>query len=81
MTLPYLVSIAMAVNPMAIPMALGATTGMFGLMSMLALAAPPGKLLALGPPLFGAVLAGLGLSVRDRFSNHCRYLQLSSQKR
>lgn len=56
--------VAMKMNPMLIPTALGATTAMFGAMSVAALAAPPGAALRMGPPLFGGVLVlgGCGLA-------------------
>merc|ERR1712070_300949 len=52
---------------MIIPMALGATTGMFGVMTVGALLAPKGAALRLGPPLFGGVICLLGVGIGSMF--------------
>lgn len=58
-----LVAMASSMNPMLVPMALGATTGMFGLMTAAAMVAPKGAMLRLGAPLFGGVVCLMGVGV------------------
>ena len=62
-----IVGLASAVDPMIVPSALAATTGMFGAMSMGALAMPKGSTAFLGPPLFGGLLCLCGVGVASFF--------------
>jgi len=63
-----LLSMATAMDPMIVPSALLATTGMFGVMSASALMMPKGKLSSLGAPLFGGMIGLLGVSVVGWFT-------------
>lgn len=63
-----LLSMATAMDPMIVPSALLATTGMFGVMSASALIMPKGKLSALGAPLFGGMIGLLGVGVVGWFT-------------
>jgi len=62
-----LIAMATSMNPMLVPMALGATTGMFGVMTLGAMVAPKGAALRMGPALFGGVVVLLGCGVGSMF--------------
>ena len=56
-----IIGMASAVDPMIVPTALLATTGMFGVMSVSALAMAKGRMAAMGGPLFAGVLGLCGV--------------------
>lgn len=57
----------LAINPTAIPLALGATAGLFGVMTVLAMMAPRGAMLNWGVPLGGGMIVLLLLGVGGMF--------------
>lgn len=62
-----IIGMASAVDPMIVPTALLATTGMFGVMSVSALAMPKGRMAAMGGPLFAGVLGLCGVGIAGMF--------------
>ena len=63
MTLGPPVGAAMGMDPLLVPMALGASSGIFVGATAFSMFAPEGRLLALGGPLFGGVLVLLGCGI------------------
>lgn len=57
----------LAINPTAIPLALGATAGLFGVMTLLAMMAPRGAMLKWGVPLGGGMIMLLILGIGGMF--------------
>lgn len=68
MAMAPLLGMATSIDPMIVPSALLATTGMFGVMSVSALALPKGRLMTLGAPLFGGMIGLLGVGVVGMFT-------------
>ena len=62
-----LIAMATSMNPMLVPMALGATTGMFGIMTLGAMVAPKGAALRMGPALFGGMIVIFGCGIGGMF--------------
>ena len=67
MSIAPILGMATAIDPFIVPSALMATTGMFGVMSMGALALPQGKMSSLGVPLAGGMIGIFGISIAGMF--------------
>ncbi|KAJ1618694.1 inhibitor of apoptosis-promoting Bax1-domain-containing protein [Pavlovales sp. CCMP2436] len=67
MAIAPLLKMFLMVNPTAIPLALFATAGLFGVMTLLAMVAPKGAMLKWGVPLGGGLIMLLVLSVAGMF--------------
>ena len=67
MTLGPLVGAAMQMDPLLVPMALAASSGIFVGATAFSMFAPEGKLLSWGGPLFGGVLVMIGCQVFNIF--------------
>jgi len=67
MAMAPLLGMATAIDPMIVPSALMATTGMFGVMSAGAMMLPKGRLLSMGGPLFAGVIGLVGVGVAGYF--------------
>ena len=57
-------------DPLLLPMALGASGGIFAGATVFSLMAPEGKMLSLGGPLFGGLLVLVGCGVLGMFYPH-----------
>jgi len=68
MAMGPLLGMATSIDPMIVPSALLATTGMFGAMSGMSLMLPKGRLLSLGGPLFGGMLGLMGVGICAYFT-------------
>jgi FtsH-binding integral membrane protein len=68
MAMAPILGMATSIDPMIVPSALLATTGMFGVMSASALALPKGRMSSLGAPLFGGMIGLLGVGIVGIFT-------------
>jgi FtsH-binding integral membrane protein len=65
-----IVGASLAMDPLLLPMALGASGGIFAGATVFSLMAPEGKMLSLGGPLFGGLLVLVGCGVLGMFYPH-----------
>ena len=65
-----IVGASLAMDPLLLPMALGASGGIFAGATVFSLMAPEGRMLSLGGPLFGGLLVLLGCGILGMFYPH-----------